>query len=171
MSVNVPINKKSRLSRKEPQEQCIGYSLSESVAASDQLPSQNPSILVFADDNETRFLFKTALEVWNYKVAEAENIEQAVISTKLKCPQLVLMDTGINIIESLAIMNHLQSYSQFEKTEFILMSGHAQEQVRQTALSAGATIFLTKPIDLELLEKSLQICFKINEVKNTKFFK
>ncbi len=166
MRIDLPLNKRNYFSRNKPLEQCLLYS---PALLPRPVHIQKPSVLVFSIDKEIRFLLKTALESWDYKVEEGETIEQAVLIAEINYVQLVLMDTGINFIESLIAMKRLKSYSQFQKTEFILMSGHAQEIIKQTAISSGAAVFLLKPIDLELLEKSLKVCFKIKETTNTEF--
>lgn len=114
-------------------------------------------ILIFGNDEETRFLFKTALQIWNYEVAEAENIEQCLQHTYYKQPDLILMDVEFDLLASLEKMAKLQACQQFAQSKFILVSGHAQNYVKQTAIDAGAALFLVKPVDFELLEKSLEI--------------
>ena len=167
---NVAINKLNLLPDKKSQEQ-KGYLSSEQSNSANKINLQKPFILIFGTDDETRFLFKTALEIWNYEVAEAENVEQAISNTQLRCPELILMDNEINLSESLTTMKNLQYYNQFKQSGFILISGHALESFRQAALLAGATIFLVKPIDFELFEKSLQIYLENQRQKTMSFAK
>lgn len=118
-----------------------------------------PFVLVLGIDKDTRFLFKTACEIWKYDVAEAADCEQCFSISEFKAPDLVLLDSGIDFAESLEMMQLLQESPLFEDCGFVFISGHAQENVRQTALSAGANFFLVKPIDFGLLESFLQNYF------------
>ena len=120
-----------------------------------QKQPNNTFILIFGNDEDTRLLFKTALELWNYEVAEAEDIKQLGVIAALKCPDLVLMDTGIDIDKSLETMNDLKSRCSFNQTGIFLISGHAQESVKETALNAGADDFFVQPIDFNYLQQSI----------------
>jgi CheY-like chemotaxis protein len=139
-------------------------------AADRQMPSSNysirsekglpqPFVLILGKDNDTRFLFKTAFELWNYEVAEACNAEQSLQLCTYKIPNLVLMDTEFDLTASLTAMKQLRGSKLFTNCGFILVSGHAQENIRRTALAAGADFFLVKPIDFEILRKFLWIYF------------
>lgn len=120
---------------------------------------RKPFVLVLGSDNETRFLFKTACEIWNYDVAEVDDCEQCFSISAFKVPDLILLDSEIDFEVSLTKMKKLQESAEFKECGFVFISGHAQESVRQMALSAGANFFLVKPIDFELLEKFLQSYF------------
>ena len=123
-----------------------------------QVKEKNPTrpfALILGTDKDTRFLFKTAFEIWNYDVAEADDCEQGLSIAAFKVPDLVLIDSEIDFQSSLLTMKTLQGCSLFNECSFVFISGHAQESVRQTALSAGANVFLVKPIDFDLFEQFL----------------
>lgn len=122
-----------------------------------QSESTKPFVLIVGKDKDTRFLFKTAFEIWNYDVAEAEDLNQSLSISAFKIPDLVLIDSEIDFQETLTMMSSLQKSPLFKDCGFIFISGHAQENVRKTALSAGANFFLVKPVDFGLLEKFLRI--------------
>jgi two-component system response regulator YesN len=103
--------------------------------------------------------------MWNFDTAEAENAEQTLHLAETRCPDLVLMDTEIEFVKSLITMRKLQSL--LKQAAFIMLSGHAQEKNRQIAMAAGAAIYLVKPIDFELLEKSLKFYLLENTRQTT----
>lgn len=128
--------------------------------SADVFSSSIPFILILGNDEDTSFLFKTAFEIWNYDVAEANDCEQCFSISTFKAPDLILIDSEINFQESLTMMKKLQKSPLFKDCGFVFISGHAQENVRQTALSAGANFFLLKPVDFAVLEKFVQNYFR-----------
>lgn len=110
------------------------------------------SILIFTADNDLRVLLKTVLSFDDYEVLEAETAEDAIKLTENQKPDLVLMDAVLVIKETFADLRRMKKCGSFETSPFILLSGHAQNEVRQMALAAGAADLLVKPIDFDLLE-------------------
>jgi CheY-like chemotaxis protein len=132
----------------------------EGESSADCFSSAIPFILILGNDKDTSFLFKTAFEIWNYDVAEANNCEQCFAISTFKAPDLILIDSEIDFQKTLTMMKSLQKSPLFKDSGFIFISGHAQANVRQTALSAGANFFLLKPIDFAALEKFAQNYFR-----------
>lgn len=118
---------------------------------------QKPSVLIFANDKDVCLLLKTALEIWKYDVSEAKTIEQAFLAAGERRPDVVLMDMELVFSHSLLEMKNLQNCTFLKEIPFILLSGHAQNDIRQKALDAGAVEFFVKPINLEFLEQTLRI--------------
>lgn len=117
-----------------------------------------PLILVYSQEPDTRFLFRTILEIWKYRVIEAESLEGSISAAENKKPDLVLMDTSISFVENLMTMRNLRKA--FDGMPFILLSGHSQARFRRMAIALGANDFLVKPIDFDLLENSLKESIK-----------
>jgi DNA-binding response OmpR family regulator len=122
-----------------------------------------PFVMVMGNDLDTRFLFRTAFEIWNYDVAEVDNLEQSLSIGKSKKADLVFMDAEIDVQKSFQALKTLQASPTFKKTGFIMVSGHAQDRVRRMALAAGANFYLVKPIDFGLLEQFLRNYFRNKE--------
>ena len=58
-----------------------------------QAPAKKPTVLIYGHDEEFRYLLKTILKIWKYKVEEADSVEQAIAKAQVKCPNLILMDS------------------------------------------------------------------------------
>lgn len=113
-------------------------------------------VLVFSKERETRLLFKTLLEVWGYRVTEADDLEQSFFAAGSERPSLVLIDAELPFDENLTIMRQLRENEALSGTPIILISGYAQPKFRHLALSLGADDYLVKPLDFDLLESSPQ---------------
>ena len=67
------------------------------------------------------------------------------------------MDTKLSFPDSFAEMRIMQKFALLKESPFILLSGHVQNDVRLSALAAGATDFFVKPVNLDLLEETIKI--------------
>ena len=144
--------------------QNLGFPENDSTGQNEEFLGQKmtndnkPLVLIFGSDRDTRSLFRTALEIWDFEVTEAENIEESFFTAEIRCPDLVLMDTVLKFSDSLTALNEMQKNSVLSNVPFIMLSGHAQETIRQTAFASGVTEYLVKPVDFNILEQSLRTC-------------
>lgn len=128
----------------------------EDSISPNKFAEQKPSVLIFGADTDVRFLLKTILEIWNLDFMEADTVEQSIHAAGIKHPDAVLMDTELVFSDSFSKMRKLRKCALFKDVPFILLSGHAQEDIRRMALAAGAADFFVKPVNLDLLENTLK---------------
>lgn len=128
----------------------------ENYGFEDRTVRRKPLVMIFGEVEEVRSLFKVLLQTWSYDVAEASSVEQLIGIARSRPVDLVLMDTKLLILDSLILMKRIKNHPSLDKTPFVLLSGHAQNVVRRTALAAGADDFVVKPVDFEMLEKILK---------------
>lgn len=63
--------------------------------------SSAPVILIAEDNADSREMLKILLEMWNYRVIEAEDGEEAVrVAEKIR-PDLILMDVRLPLLDGL----------------------------------------------------------------------
>lgn len=159
--ISLSIPNMSCLSPDKSSEQMSGNGTSEKY-----MFDGKPTVLVFGNDREIRFLLRTIIDLWNYDYAEAETVEQAIRIASQKSLDLVLMDTKVTFPDSFAEMRVMKKSDCLKNSPFILLSGHVQNDVRILALAAGATDFFVKPINLDLLEETMKMHIaKNNRIK------
>lgn len=114
-----------------------------------------PLIVIFGRERETRFLFQTLLELWNYETAEASEILHLTQISRYKTPDLILMDLTLPLVESLTALSEIRKNEALIKTPIVLVSGLSQQQYRSAAFELGASEYLVKPLDFLSLETTL----------------
>ena len=119
--------------------------------------SNNPTIMVVEDADDTRNILMEFLVLKGCRVIEADNGKEAVALIKRKCPDVILMDLRMPLMDGLTATAQIRRYrNTCSKVPIIAITAHDGTGVKESALKAGCNEYLTKPIDFQLLEKTLQ---------------
>lgn len=119
------------------------------------------TILIAEDSYDNRTALKLMLKLHGYKTLEAENGEQAIIRSRECHPDLILMDITLPGIDGIAATSKLREDPECGLIPVIIVSAHDTDSIREEAAVAGATDYISKPIDFDnlklLIEKHLAI--------------
>lgn len=113
------------------------------------------TVMVVEDYEDNRFMMKWWLEVRGYRVVEASNGLEAVRVAQLECPDLILMDLSLPLIDGLTAALRIREFKYLRDVPIVVISGHDEVKFCQAALTAGCNEFVTKPINLDQLEDLL----------------
>jgi two-component system, cell cycle response regulator DivK len=128
----------------------------DAPAARRQAASVKPLVLVVEDHEDTRFLLTYLLERRGCRVASAEDGETAVRVAGQAHPDLILMDTGLPLMDGLAATRRIRNTHALARVPVVFLSGHAEAPFRAAALEAGGDDYLVKPFELAQLERVLE---------------
>jgi PAS domain S-box len=106
-----------------------------------------PVVLVVDDEPLTRLLAREALEGVGLAVVEAEDGMRAVEAYRHVRPALVLLDLLMPHMDGFSTCAELRRLSAEERTPILIMTGLDDEASIRKAYEAGATDFITKPIN------------------------
>ncbi|WP_373975503.1 two-component system response regulator KdpE [Chitinibacter sp. SCUT-21] len=106
-----------------------------------------PTTLVLIEDEAPirRFL-KTTLEHAGMVVFEAETGQRGLITIASRKPDLVILDLGLPDIDGIDVIRQLRDWSDLP---ILVLSAREQEDIKVTALDAGADDYLTKPFGVD----------------------
>ena len=108
-------------------------------------------ILIIEDDKKIRRFVQLALEAESYKVFEAETMQQGLIDSATRKPELIILDLALPDGDGLDFIRDIRQWSQ---TPIIVLSARTHEEDKIKALDYGADDFLTKPFGVgELLAR------------------
>src|SRR5688572_7952297 len=106
-------------------------------------PSQNtPTILVVDDDQDSRFMLRTFLELRGYRVTEARDGVEAIATAASAKPHLILMDLRLPRLDGLAVTRHLRVQAKLQYVPIVIVSGWDPNRHRPLALAAGCDEYL-----------------------------
>jgi CheY-like chemotaxis protein len=137
----------------------------------DQLRKTDPSlvgktILVVDDDVRNIFALTSLLEEHNMKVVHAEN-GRAGIELLQSRPDidLVLMDIMMPEMDGYETMSTIRQIPRFRTLPIVALTAKAMKGDRAKCLEAGASDYITKPVDLEQLFSVLRVCMGIDHLE------
>ena len=110
-----------------------------------------PLALIVDDDAVNRLMARAALESAGWSVEEAENGREALAAFQQLHPDVVLLDIMMPEMDGFAACAALRKLSGGEHTPVLIMTGLDDYDSITRAYDAGATDFLTKPLNGLLL--------------------
>ena len=105
--------------------------------------------MIVEDHDDTRLMLRTILEMSGFSVFEAIDGEAAIQAAEEECPDVILMDLGMPTIDGLGAMRSIRKHKTIGETPIVFLTGWAEPQAREAALSAGCNDYLVKPIELD----------------------
>jgi len=122
----------------------------------DRSLGSTPLVLIVENDEDSSDMLKTLLEIWGYRTVECKDGEESIEIAVSNCPNLILMDVSLSKIDGVTIMRRMREIDSLRGVPIVFISGHAQPEFRNSALTAGGDDFLVKPVDFNQLETVLE---------------
>jgi CheY-like chemotaxis protein len=115
-------------------------------------------VLVVDDDVRNIFALTTVLEQHNLQVLHAEN-GRAGIEALLNTPDVdgVLMDIMMPEMDGYETMRAIRQIAEFRTLPIIAVTAKAMKGDRAKCIEAGASDYITKPVDLDQLFSVLRV--------------
>jgi len=110
-----------------------------------------PLVLAVDDDPTITLLVSTVLEQAGFRVEQAENGRQALEVFEQTQPDAVIMDVMMPELDGFAACVELRRKPEGALTPILMMTGLDDQESINRAFEAGATDFITKPINYTLL--------------------
>ena len=117
-------------------------------------PGREPPLVLLAEDNEAGSIaLSDYLVAQGYEVIVALDGLEAVESARQNRPDIVLMDVQMPVLDGLEATRRIRSNPDLAEIPIIAMTALAMPGDRERCLAAGATDYISKPVDLsELLD-------------------
>jgi two-component system, OmpR family, KDP operon response regulator KdpE len=119
-------------------------------------------ILVIDDEVQIRRLLEITLNLNGYKVSEASNAKEGIISAATHTPALILLDLGLPDEDGLSVLKKLR---QWYENPIIILSVRNSEDDIVSALDAGANDYLTKPFRTGELLARIRTSLRLSQNK------
>jgi signal transduction histidine kinase/ActR/RegA family two-component response regulator len=109
------------------------------------------TILIVDDVVANREMLADLLRALGFAIEEAGNGKEALEQVALMPPDLVLMDIMMPIMDGLEATRQLRAHPNHGSVPIIAISASATAEDQQESMVAGASAFMTKPIDQDSL--------------------
>ena len=104
-----------------------------------------PYILVVEDEAPLLTLLRYNLEEAGFEVAEARDGEDALISVRERCPDLIVLDWMLPAVSGIEVCRQLRRRGETRDVPVIMLTAKSEETDRIRGLDSGADDYLTKP--------------------------
>ena len=122
-----------------------------------------PVVLIMGPNDDSREMLRVVLELWNYQVLEADNLDDSFLLAENSHPSVILMDTVLPFDDTLDNLTKLRENESVGHTPSVVLSGFSQASYRKEAWAHGAECFMVKPIDFDALHTYIDTLVKQDE--------
>jgi PAS domain S-box-containing protein len=131
--------------------------------------SESPAherVILLAEDNMSNVLtIGEYLESHDYKVIVAHDGVEAITKAMESNPELILMDIQMPAMNGLEAIAHLRADLRFAATPIIALTALAMPGDRERCLQVGANEYMSKPVSLKMLAKTIESMLKLGRAK------
>jgi two-component system cell cycle response regulator DivK len=114
------------------------------------------TVLLVDDSDDIRLMLKQMLLINNYCVIEASNGQEAIEIVHERCPDLILVDLNMPRLDGLSLIEKVRALKgKCEGVPIIAMTAFHTYGMKEAAIQTGCNEYITKPIEMEKLEKLL----------------
>lgn len=124
----------------------------------------NQLALVVDDELVARTVAKRTLVQLGFDVTEADDGVGALEQLQNQTPDIILLDVEMETINGIETCRRARSISRFANTPIIMMTAHEDAESIDQAFNAGATDFITKPVNWTLLKHKITYVMRNQEV-------
>jgi len=118
--------------------------------------SQAGTVLVVDDASSHRELLRDVLEPSGFTVIEAEDGDDALVELEALCPDVILLDVIMPRMDGVEVCRRIKANPRTAPVPVILVTSLGERDDRIKGIEAGATDFLTKPIDRQEIILKIQ---------------
>jgi CheY-like chemotaxis protein len=115
-----------------------------------------PTVLLIEDTREVLMILVDYLEMAGYKMVTAQDGVDGLEQAKLTHPDLILMDIQMPRMDGFEATQKLRNDPEFRNTPIIALTALAMPNDRQRCLDAGMNEYISKPVNLKALTKTIQ---------------
>jgi hypothetical protein len=115
-------------------------------------------VLIVDDDVRNIFALTSMLEIHHMQVLYAENGRDGIdVLQNTPDINVVLMDIMMPVMDGYETMRAIRSFNQFRSLPIIALTAKAVQGDREKSIEAGASDYITKPVDTEQLLSLLRV--------------
>ncbi len=111
-------------------------------------------VLLVDDNPDLAELRGDALRLSDFDVATALDGPSALTAVDAFAPDVALLDLGLPVMDGYELAKQLRR--RHEKVRLVALTGYGQDKDRAKSRDAGFDVHLVKPVDLDVLERTIQ---------------
>lgn len=118
------------------------------------MSAEQPVVLVVEDEPAQREVLSYNLEAEGFRVARAEDGEQALLVAQEEAPDIILLDWMLPNVSGIEVCRRLKTRPETRAVPVIMLSARAEEVDKVRGLETGADDYVVKPYSvIELMAR------------------
>jgi CheY-like chemotaxis protein len=117
-------------------------------------------VLIIEDSPTTRAVIKVYLVGHHLDFLEANNGDDGLVLARQHRPDVIVVDLKMPKMDGFTFCRTVRSDVRLKETPVILLTGSKGDAIKREALAAGASFFMTKPIDSAALAERILSCIE-----------
>lgn len=115
-----------------------------------------PLVLIVDDVQDNRTIYVLFLKFSGFRIAEAENGEDAIEKATTLLPDVIVMDLSLPVMDGWEATRRLKRDPRTKKIPVVALTGHALPEHARAASQAGCDLVITKPCLPDQLMEALR---------------
>jgi len=115
-------------------------------------PKSPPLILVVEDAPDNQVLVEQVFQDSGYRVTCIQDGQAALDWLETNYPDLILLDLSLPEVDGWEVARQLKASYRTSQIPIIAVTAHAMKGDKESAIASGCDDYLTKPLDIDLLE-------------------
>jgi len=107
--------------------------------------AKGPLVLIVDDVQDNRTIYVLFLKFSGFRIAEAENGEEALRQAERLLPDVIVMDLSLPVMDGWEATRRLKRDPRTQRIPIVALTGHALPEHAQAARDAGCDLVITKP--------------------------
>jgi len=124
-------------------------------------------VLIVDDDITNRMVLQSLLDLQGYETFLAENGQQAVDMFQQVCPDLILMDINMPVMDGYTATSIIKKLCVNRFVPVIFLTAVTEDEALVTCINSGGDDFLTKPYNDIILNAKIEALLRIRQLYNT----
>jgi CheY-like chemotaxis protein len=117
---------------------------------------KRPLVLIAEGDTDNRTELKALLDLYGISVLEAENGEEAIDLVVRQCPNLVLINARLPLLDGYETARLIRNIKSFDRMPIIFHSDETERVFRKRAFAVGGDGYHIAPLDIDRLDLILE---------------
>lgn len=120
-------------------------------------------IIIVEDQPDVADLLEEMLGIDGYQVIKIHSSTGALSVIQAEVPDAVLLDIMMPDVSGLEVLRFMRREPGLQEIPVVIVSARTLPADIRTGLEAGATAYLTKPVDFDLLRKTVAQVFQASD--------
>ncbi|MBQ0719663.1 MAG: EAL domain-containing protein [Gammaproteobacteria bacterium] len=135
------------------------------LSNAEEIHQRKHKLLIVDDDRTIRLALKNIFTEQNFLIFEARNGQQAISFCKQDNPDLILMDAIMPEVDGFEACKTIRALPSFSETPILMITSLEDNEAINKAFTAGATDYITKPLNFTVLKERVSRLLQANRVE------